>query len=87
MNEQRDFWQRLFVRSKISPLSQRQERALQYVISRIDKGVPLQEALQDEYVRRNCSHMEINQIAGSPDVVRAAREQMEASLSTEDFRP
>ena len=54
MNEQRDFWQRLLVRSKISPLSQRQERALQYVISRIDKGVPLQEALQDEYVRRNC---------------------------------
>ena len=60
---------------------------MQYVIGRIDKGVPLQEALQDEYVRRNCSQMEINQIAGSPDVVRAAREQMEASLSTEDFKP
>lgn len=80
MTEQRSFWQRIFGRTKVSPLTQRQERVLQYVIGRIDKGVPLQEVLEEEYVRRNCSRTEINQIAGSPDLVEAARKQMEQSL-------
>jgi hypothetical protein len=87
MPEQRSFWQRIFGRTKVSPPSQRQERVLQYVISRIDKGVPLQEVLKEEYVRRNCSRMEINQIAGSPEVVKAARKQMEESLGSEEFKP
>lgn len=87
MTENRSFWQRVFGRAKISPLSPRQERALQYVIGRIDQGVPLQDALQEEYVRRNCSRMEINQIAGSPEVVEAARRQMQESLGSQEFRP
>lgn len=87
MTENKSFWQRVFGRAKISPLSPRQERALQYVIGRIDKGVPLQDALQEEYVRRNCSRMEINQIAGSPEVVEAARRQMRESLHSQEVRP
>lgn len=85
--ENRTFWQRMFGRAKISPISPRQERVLRYVIGRIDKGVPLQDVLQEEYVRRNCSRMEINQIAGSPDVVEAARRQMQESLSSQEFKP
>ncbi len=85
-SEGRSFWQRIFGRTKVSPLTQRQERVLRYVIGRIDEGVPLQEALQEGYVRRNVSRMEINQIAGSPDLVEAARKQMEASLGSDDLR-
>jgi hypothetical protein len=85
-SEGRSFWQRLFGRTKVSPLTQRQERVLRYVIGRIDEGVPLQDALEEGYVRRNCSRMEINQIAGSPDLVEAARKQMEESLGSDELR-
>lgn len=56
------------------------------MIGRIDEGVPLQDALEEGYVRRNCSRMEINQIAGSPDLVEAARKQMEESLGSDELR-
>jgi hypothetical protein len=88
MTERRSFWQRLFGgRGTTSSLSQRQEKVLHYIIGRIDEGVPLQEVLKEEYVRRNCSEAEVEQILRSPELIGAAREQLGESFRSEEFKP
>jgi len=86
MSERRSFWQRLLGRTGTSSLSQRQEKVLQYIIGRIDKNVPLQQVLQEDYVRRNCSQEEINQIVSNPEFVGAARERLGESFRSEEFK-
>lgn len=86
MTERRTFWQRFFGRSSTSSLSQRQRSVLQYMISRIDENVPLQEILQEEYVRRNCSRAELAQIIGSPEFIKAARERLGESFRSDEFK-
>jgi hypothetical protein len=87
MTERPSLWQRLFGSRGTSSLSQRQEKVLHYIIARINEGAPLQEVLQEEYVRRNCSQPEIEQIIRSPELIGAAREQLGESFSSEEFKP
>jgi len=87
MTERRSFWQRFFGGRGTSSLSQRQQKVLQYIIGRIDEGVPLQEVLKEEYVRRNCSEAEVEQILRSPELIGAAREQLGESFRSEEFKP
>jgi hypothetical protein len=87
MTERRSFWQRFFGGRGTSSLSQRQEKVLQYIIGRINEGAPLQEVLQEEYVRRNCSQSELEQIIRSPELIGAAREQLGESFRSDEFKP
>jgi hypothetical protein len=87
MTERQSLWQRLFGGRGTSSLSQRQEKVLQYIISRINEGAPLQEVLQEEYVRRNCSQSEIEQIIRSPELIEAARGQLGESFRSDEFKP
>jgi hypothetical protein len=87
MSERRSLWQRLFGRAGGSSLSQRQERVLRYIIGRMDKDVPLQQVLQEDYVRRNCSREEVDQIVSNPELVQAAREQLGESFGSKEFKP
>ena len=87
MTEQRSFWQRFFGRRGDSSLSQRQEKVLQYIIGRMNEGTPLHEVLQEEYVRRNSSRSELEQIVSSPELIGAAREQLGESFRSEEFKP
>jgi hypothetical protein len=84
--EQRSFWQRLFGRTGKSSLSQRQQKVLGYMIGRLDKDVPLQEVLREDYVRRNCSQQELEQIVSNPEFVQAARARLGESFRSEDLR-
>ena len=87
MSERRSLWQRLFGRAGTSSLSQRQEKVLQYIIGRIDENVPLQEVLQEDYVRRNCSRAEIEQIVSNPEFLEAASERLGGSIrESEEFK-
>ncbi len=86
MSEQRSFWQRLFGGARDSSLNQRQEKVLGYMIGRLDKDVPLQEVLREDYVRRNCSQQELEQIVSHPEFVQAARERLGESFRSEDLR-
>ncbi len=87
MGERRSLWQRLFGRAGSSSLSQRQERVLRYIIGRMDKGVPLQQVLGEDYVRRNCSREEVDQIVSNPELVQAARAQLGESFGSGEFKP
>ena len=86
MSEQESFWQRLFGRAGGSSLSQRQQRVLEYMLARLDKNVPLQEVLREDYVRRNCSRQEVEQIISTPEFVRAARAHLGESFRSEDLK-
>jgi hypothetical protein len=87
MTEQRSFWQRFFGRGGTSSLSQRQQKVLQYILGRMNEGAPLQEVLQEEYVRRNCSRSELEQIIRSPELIGAARQQLGESFRSDEFKP
>jgi hypothetical protein len=86
MGERRSFWQRLFG-GRGSSLSQRQQKVLRYVIARTNEGVPLREVLEEEYVRRNSSQAEIDEIVRSPELIEAAREQLGESFRSSEFKP
>ncbi len=86
MSEQRSFWQRFFGRTGTSSLSQRQRSVLQYIISRLDENVPLQQVLQEEFVRRNCSRAEVEQIISNPEFIGAARERLGDSFRSDDLK-
>lgn len=87
MSEKPSFWRRLFGGGDASSLSERQQKVMRYLIERMDKGgAPLQEALQEDYVRRNLSREEVRQIVSHPEFVRAARERLGESFRSEELR-
>jgi ABC-type taurine transport system ATPase subunit len=87
MGERRSFWQRLFGGEDASSLSQRQQKVMRYLIDRMDKGgVPLQQALQEDYVRRNLSRDEVRQIVSHPEFVQAARERLGESFRSDELK-
>ena len=86
MTEQPSFWQRFFGRRRTSSLNQRQEKVLHYITGRMNEGAPLQEVLQEEYVRRNTSRSELEQIVRSPELIGAAREQLGESFRSDEYK-
>lgn len=86
MTERQSLWQRLFGGGRTSSLSQRQEKVLQYIIGRINEGASLQEVLQEEYVRRNCSQAEVDEIIRNPELIGAAREQLGEAFRSDEFK-
>ena len=86
MSEQPSFWQRLFGRTGTSSLSARQQKVSDYIIGRMEKDVPLQQVLREDYVRRNCSQAEVEQIVSTPEFIETARERLGESFRSEEFR-
>ena len=86
MTERQSFWRRLFGRTGESRLSARQEKVLHYIIQRINEDVPLQEVLREDYVRRNSSRAELEEILSSPELIEAARERLGESFRSDEFK-
>jgi hypothetical protein len=85
--KQESFWDRLIGGTGGGPDSEREEKVLQYIIHRLNEDASLQEVLQEEYVRRNCTQPEIEEILTNPELVRAAREQMEGAFESGELDP
>ena len=83
-DERRSFWNRLFGGSRSSA---REEKVLQYIIHRIEKGAKLREVVQEDYVRRNATSDEVKQICSNPRLVAAARESLGHDFSSGDLDP
>jgi hypothetical protein len=86
MSEKRSFWQRLFGRTGSSSLSSRQQKVSDYILARIENDVPFRQVLEEDYVRRNSSQAEIEQIVSSPEFIESARERLGAAFRSEEFR-
>ncbi len=63
------------------------DRALEYVIHRIEHGGHLESVVQEPYVRRNCTRGEIDEIVKDPRVVHAARNGMEQTFRSGELDP
>jgi hypothetical protein len=83
MSERPSFWQRLFGRTGSSSLSARQQKVSDYMIARMEEEVPLQEVIGEDYVRRNCSQAEVEQIVSTRS---SSREPDNGSGSLSDRR-
>jgi hypothetical protein len=70
-------WRKLFGGNRHSA---RHDRVVDYIVHRIGEGANLQEVLDEEYVRRNASPRELDNILDDPRIVRAAGDEMRESL-------
>lgn len=85
MGEKRQtFWDRLFSSTHDSG---REKKVLEYIIHRIGDGAHLRDVLGEEYVRRNASPDEVEQILENPKLVEAAHEQMRHDFESGELDP
>jgi hypothetical protein len=87
MAEQGSFWVTLIGGTGEGPEEERKEKVLQYVIHRLKGEASLREVLREEYVRRNCSQLEIEEILVNPELVHAARGHMEETFQSGELDP
>ena len=82
--EKHSFWERLF---SVQYHSEREERVIEYVLHRIGDGAHLRDVLGEEYVRRNASPVEIEQILENPKLIETAHERMREDFSSGRLDP
>ena len=56
------------------------------MLARMEDDVPLQEVIREDYVRRNCSQAEVEQIVSTPEFIERARERLGESFRSDEFR-
>ncbi|TCJ20198.1 hypothetical protein E0L93_02080 [Rubrobacter taiwanensis] len=81
MSERRreGFWARLFSGYYSTA---REERVIEYIIHRMNEGARLRDIVGEEYVRRNASPDEVEEILANPRLVEAARERLELDFES-----
>jgi hypothetical protein len=82
--ENRSFWDRLFGRKQPSA---REERVVEYIIHRLGEGAHLGDVVKEEYVRRNASPLEIEEISADPRLVEAARQHLRQDFGSGELDP
>jgi hypothetical protein len=82
--EGRSFWDRVF---NTRTSNERERKVIEYIIHRVGDGAHLRDVLGEEYVRRNASSEEVEDILGNPRLVEAARESMQEDFSSGDLDP
>lgn len=78
------FWSRLFGRGQPSA---REKKVLEYIVHRVGEGAHLKDVVQEEYVRRNASASEVEEICSRPELVQAAREHLASDFSSGELDP
>ena len=79
----KSFWDRLFADFE----SPREERVIEYISHRIGAGANLHEVLQEEYVRRNASPAEVEEILRNPRLIESAHEHLRRDFSSGELDP
>ena len=87
MAEQGSLWETLIGGTGEGPQEERKEKVLHYVIHRLKGEASLREVLREEYVRRNCSQLEIEEILVDPELVHAARGYIEETFQSGELDP
>ena len=67
--------------------AEREEKVLRYIIHRIDEDAELHKVLEEPYVKRNCSQIEIDEIRSNPELVHACREHLEETFRSGELDP
>lgn len=82
--EKRTFWDRLFGSHHGN---ERETRVVEYICHRLADGAHLRDVLGEEYVRRNASPTEVDEILENPRLIEAAHEQLLKDFSSGDLDP
>lgn len=87
--KKRSLWERAWIRmfGDGSRRSVRMEKVISYVAHRLDDGARLEEVVQEEYVRRQTSPDELEQILDDRRIVEAARRRMHREFGSEEMSP
>ena len=76
------FWSKLFSGSFLEQHDEeREQKVMEYICHRVGEGAHLRDVIQEEYVRRNASHQEIEDLLNDPKLIEAAHEQMREDFS------
>ena len=67
--------------------TERQEKVLNYIIHRVNEETPLHDVIREDYVRRNCSREEIQEIINYPELVHACREHLWQTFRSGELEP
>jgi hypothetical protein len=76
---------KLFLGSHVR--AEREEKVLRYIIHRVNESAPLHDVVQEDYVRRNCSPAEIDDIVNAPELVHACREHLWQTFRSGELDP
>ena len=66
---------------------EQKQKVREYIIHRIGAGAHLRDVIQEEYIQRNASQAEIDEVVADPTVVEAAHEQMMEDFSSGELAP
>jgi hypothetical protein len=80
----RSFWARLFGGSGESP---REQRVLEYIVHRMNEGASLHDVVEEEYVLRNATQAQREDIVSNPRIVEAARERLQEAFRSGELDP
>ena len=77
--EKRSFWEVLLLGQDNN---ERERKVLEYVCHRVGAGAHLRDVMQEEYVRRNASPEEAQEILDDPRLVQTAHKKMREDFSS-----
>jgi len=75
----------LFLSGRAS--TEREKKVLEYVCHRVGNGAHFREVVQEEYVRRNASPEEVQDLLDNPRLIENAHEKMRADFSSGHLDP
>ncbi len=87
VEERQSFWERFFRQPLTFHSEERERKVIEYIVHRISEGAHLRDVLQEEYVRRNASRAEIDDMLQNPRLVEAAGEQLREYFSSGELDP
>ena len=82
--KERSFWE-ILLTGRVN--TERERKVLEYVCHRVGDGAHLRDVTQEEYVRRNASTDEVQEILDNPRLVQTAHEKMREDFSSESLNP
>ena len=65
--------------------TEREEKVFEYVCHRVGNGAHFRDVVQEEYVRRNASPKEIQEILDNPKLIEIAHEKLREDFASGDL--
>lgn len=82
--KKKGFWSRIFSSERTS---EREEKVLEYIVHRTNEGVSLHDVVEEEYVKRNATKSQIEDVLRDPRLVQSARERMREAFESGELDP
>jgi hypothetical protein len=83
--EQQPLWEKIF--GTHPHQNEREKKVIGYICHRIADGAHLRDIVQEEYVRRNASPVEVQGILENPRLIEVAHQAMREDFSSEALKP